>query len=344
MPALTFPQPQVPAAGVLQDVAPGVFWLRLPLPFALDHINLWLLRDGSGWTLVDCGYGDALASSLWQEHGDGWLKGLPLKRIVVTHCHPDHLGQAEVLAKRFGAPVWISQGEYLSAHAMHDEAAGFGVGPLLDLFARHGMPAQNLDQLRARGNRYRLGVPTVPRQYHRLVDGDFLRIDRREWRVIVGLGHSPEHVSLHCEELGVLISGDMLLPKITTNVSVWPTEAEADPLGRFLCSIERFAELPAGTLVLPSHGLPFRGIGTRLQQLRAHHEARLAELLGALSDRPLPAAALLGVLFPRELDLQQLFFAMGETIAHLNHLTTMRRIIRGDDGTLVRFARITTHT
>ena len=262
-----------------------------------------------------------------------------LRRIVVTHCHPDHLGQAHNLAQRFEAPVWMPQGEYLSAHAMHDEAAGFGVSPLLGFFARHGMAEQELEGLRARGNRYRLGVPEVPRRYQRLVDGEELSIDGRAWRVIIGLGHSPEHASLYCEELAVLISGDMLLPKITTNVSVWPTEPEADPLGRFLRSIDRFADLPPQALVLPSHGLPFRGIATRIAQLKAHHEARLAELLGAMKTGPQTAAELRRVLFPRELDLQQLFFAMGETIAHLNHLVSLHRASRQDDGKLVRYFR-----
>lgn len=339
-PALTFPHPRPPGIGAIEPVAPGVYWLRLPLPFALDHINVWLLRDGAGWTLVDCGLGDPATSTIWREYAAVWLENLPLHRILVTHCHPDHVGQAQHLAEAHGAPIWITQGEYLSAHAMRDESAGFGVSPLLAFFARHGMAEQEIEGLRKRGNRYRLGVPEVPRQYHRLVDGEELSIDGRVWRVIVGLGHSPEHVSLHCEELAVLISGDMLLPKITTNVSVWPTEPEADPLGRFLRSIERFAGLAPQTLVLPSHGLPFRGICTRIAQLKAHHEARLAELLGAMNSGPQTAAQLRSVLFPRELDLQQLFFAMGETIAHLNHLLTSHRASRQDDGTRVRFSRI----
>ncbi|MBI3146930.1 MAG: MBL fold metallo-hydrolase [Betaproteobacteria bacterium] len=338
--ALVYPISQPPSADRIVSVAPGVYWLRLPLPFALDHINIWLLRDGAAWTLVDCGYGDAATTTLWQEHAAGWLRGLPLRRIVVTHCHPDHVGQASGLSANSDAAIWMSQGEYLSAHAMHDQTAGFGVAPLLDLFAAHGMAEEELDGLRARGNRYRHGVPELPRAYHRLAEGDRVAIDGHSWRVIVGLGHSPEHVALHSEELGILISGDMLLPKITTNVSVWPTEPEADPLGRFLHSIQRFADLPANTLVLPSHGLPFRGIHSRLQQLEAHHEARLAELLGAIRQTPQDAASLRRTLFPRELDLQQLFFAMGETIAHLNHLVALQRIQRHDRGDRVRFTRV----
>lgn len=338
--ALSYPFAQPPASGVPQAVAAGVYWLRLPLPFALDHINVWLLRDASGWTLVDCGLGDQATTTLWEENADSWLKNQPLRRIVVTHCHPDHLGQAKPLADRFGAPVWMSQGEYLSAHAMHGQTAGFGVEPLLELFAAHGMAQTELAALSDRGNRYRQGVPELPRRYHRLADGDAFEIDGKAWKVMVGLGHSPEHLALHCPERGLLISGDMLLPKITTNVSVWPAEPEADPLGRFLRSIQGFAELPASTLILPSHGLPFRGAAARIAQLEAHHEARLAELLGAMGATPLPASQLRRVLFPRDLDLQQLFFAMGETIAHLNHLVTLGRAEQCQDGSRFLYKKI----
>ncbi len=338
--ALTYPFAQPPATTTVQVVAAGVCWLRLPLPFALDHINVWLLRDGAGWTLVDCGMGDRATAALWQENAGAWLKSLPLTRILVTHCHPDHLGQAQTLSERFGAPVWMSQGEYLSAHAMRDQAAGFGVEPLLEFFAAHGMVAAEITALRERGNRYRLGVPELPRHYHRLADGDALAIDGKTWRVIVGLGHSPEHLALYNEDRELLISGDMLLPKITTNVSVWPTEPEADPLGRFLQSVRRFASLPPGTLVLPSHGLPFRGVATRIAQLEAHHEARLAELLGAMGAAPKAASELRQVLFPRELDLQQLFFAMGETIAHLNHLVARGRIQRRNVNSAIRYQKL----
>jgi glyoxylase-like metal-dependent hydrolase (beta-lactamase superfamily II) len=309
-------------------VAPGVHWLRMPLPFALDHINLWLLRDGGGWLLVDCGYGGDTTREIWQTHRAALLGALPLTRILVTHCHPDHLGQAAWLMREHGCELLMTQGEYLSAHAMHGQTSGFGVAPLLELFSRHGMPAEEVEALRGRGNRYVVGVPEVPLRYQRVSDGDLLSIDGRDWRVIAGLGHSPEHAALYCKETGVLISGDMLLPKITTNVSVWPTEPDADPLGRFLASIERFREIPETTLVLPSHGLPFRGIAPRVQQLKAHHEARLAELLGAIGHEARTAGELRRVLFPRELDLQQLFFAMGETIAHLNHLLHLRRVVR----------------
>jgi glyoxylase-like metal-dependent hydrolase (beta-lactamase superfamily II) len=198
-----------------------------------------------------------------------------------------------------------------------------------------------LATLSQRGNAYRRGVPELPDLFDRLLDGDHRRAGGTTWRVVEGHGHSPEHASLYGAERNLLISGDMLLPKISTNISVWAVEPDADPLARFLDSLATFESLPGDALVLPSHGLPFRGIALRVGQLRAHHVARLSELHAATLDttRPLAAAQLMSVLFPRELDMQQQFFAMGETIAHLNHLWRAGRLERlvGADGA-IRFA------
>ena len=302
----------------------------MPLPFALDHINLWLLRERDGWTAVDCGYGDAPTRALWERHFTDTLAALPITRIIATHYHPDHLGNAAWLAARFGAPVTMTQSEYLTAHAVLDQRAGFAIGDICALFLAHGLEAEHAAALEARGNAYRRGVPEAPRVFDRMQAGDTLDAGGIRWQVIPGHGHSPEHASLHSADAGVLISGDMLLPRISTNVSVGPAEPDGDPLGRFLASLSAFESLPPQTLVLPSHGLPFRGIALRVAQLRAHHVARLAELEAAIraADAPVSAAALVPVLFRRPLDLQQRFFAMGEAIAHLNHLWRAGRIGR----------------
>jgi glyoxylase-like metal-dependent hydrolase (beta-lactamase superfamily II) len=162
------------------------------------------------------------------------------------------------------------------------------------------------------------------------MDGNAVRIDGREWRVITGYGHAPEHSALYCAELGVLISGDMVLPKISTNVSVWATEPNGDPLRLFLDSLDRYAKLPPSTRVLPSHGLPFHGLAARVQQLHQHHEQRLQALLAECT-RPVSAADVLPVLFQRPLDAHQILFAMGEAIAHLNHLMFQGRVARDAD-------------
>jgi glyoxylase-like metal-dependent hydrolase (beta-lactamase superfamily II) len=336
---LSFPFEGPPPPGEVCEVAPGIFWLRMPLPFALDHINLWLLADGDTWTQVDCGYGDAATRALWEKHFVATLERKPLGQVVATHYHPDHLGNAAWLADRFRCIVAMPQAEYLTAHAISDERAGYGSQSTCDLFAAHGLGREHIAELLSRGNRYQHGVPELPRHYRRIAAGDLLAIGRHQWRVIPGYGHSPEHAALYCKDLGVCISGDMLLPRISTNVSVWPVEPDGDPLARFLGSLDAYAQLPPDTLILPSHGLPFLGAALRVTQLRAHHVARLGELEGA-AVQSVTASDVLPVLFRRPLDMQQRFFAMGEAIAHMNNLWHSGRLHRavGADG-MIRFER-----
>jgi glyoxylase-like metal-dependent hydrolase (beta-lactamase superfamily II) len=330
-----------PQPGHTHEVAPGVHWLRMPLPFALNHVNLWLIDEPDGFTLVDCGYGDATTRAHWQRHFETTLAGRPIRRIVVTHCHPDHLGNAAWLAAHFHCTIAMTQGEYLAAHALIGQHVGLGQADMRALFALHGMPAEHLAGLAARGNHYHRGVPEAPHAFARLIDADVLTLGSWHWQVIAGYGHSPEHASLATTEGRLLIAGDMLLPRISTNVAVWPGEPDGDPVARFLASLAAFERLPPDTLVLPSHGPPFRGIAARVARLRDHHAERLAELHRALVDAGTPQSAqdVIPVLFRRELDLQQRFFAMGEAIAHLNHLWRDGRIERrvANDGA-IRFA------
>jgi glyoxylase-like metal-dependent hydrolase (beta-lactamase superfamily II) len=339
---LEFPVPHPPAPGEAIEIAPRLRWLRMPLPFALDHINLWLLDDDDGaTTLIDCGVGNDATRALWERHFATTLDGRPIRRIVATHSHPDHVGNAAWLAARFGVLVAMTHAEYLAAHAMAGQHSGYTVDAMLDLFARHGMAEHPLESLGKRGNTYRRFVPELPERFDRLLDGDTRKAGGTAWRVVEGHGHSPEHASLYSAERNVLVSGDMLLPRISTNVAVWPSDPDGDPLGRFLRSLASFEALPDTSLVLPSHGLPFRGIAMRVAQLRAHHEDRLAELFDAVAAAasPVSAAQVVPVLFRRDLDVHQRFFAMGEAIAHLNHLWRGGRIrrLRAADGAC-RFA------
>ena len=327
---LEYPWTAPPPPGEAIEVAPGVLWIRMPLPFALDHINLWLLAGQDGWSLVDCGYGDAPTRALWETHFSHALEGLPVKRIIATHYHPDHLGNAVWLMERFSCPIAMTQAEFLTAHSVFEQRASHAFADTFALFVAHGMPEPFVAGLAARGNHYRTGVPEVPAVFERMLGDDDVDAGGTHWRVICGYGHSPEHASLYSADRGLLISGDMLLPRISTNVSVSAAEPDGDPLARFLASLVPFESLPPKTLVLPSHGLPFRGIAPRTAQLAAHHSARLAELEAAIGAAPVPASAsdMLPVLFRRELDLQQRFFAMGEAIAHLNYLWRRGRIRR----------------
>ncbi len=336
---LDYPIRTPPAAGEAMVVAPGILWLRMPLPFALDHINLWLLEDGDGWTIIDCGLGNELTRGHWQQVFDRYLAGKPVRRIICTHCHPDHAGNADWLTRRFRAGFWMAQGEYMTAHALSDEQAGFDFEAINEMFRRNGLSGEQLAKMRERRGGYRKGVPEFPRSYHRLLEGMTITIGGRAWRIIMGYGHSPEHAALYCDELQLLVSGDMVLPRISTNVSVAVTDPQGNPLKLFLDSLERYLELPAATLILPSHGLPFRGLHRRIGQLQEHHRLRLGELL-AVCDAPRAAVDVLSTLFRRDLDAHQLSFAMGEAMAHLHFLQYHGDLARqvGTDG-IIRFMR-----
>ncbi|HEX9391027.1 MAG TPA: MBL fold metallo-hydrolase, partial [Usitatibacteraceae bacterium] len=287
-------------------------------------------EDGEGWTIVDTGYGTADTHALWERHFAETMRGLPVKRVIVTHYHPDHVGCAGWLHERTGAPLWMTAAEFLSAHAAAEDTSGFDRANTAQLFMAHGLarirPDFNVAQ-QARSGAYTRGVPSIPRQFNRLMAGDSLRIGIRDWQLRTVFGHAPEHAVLFSAHDNVLISGDQVLPRITTNVGVWGNQPAANPLKQFLDSMDEFAPLPDSTLVLPSHDRVFTGLHERLDQLRAHHDQRLSELENAI-DTPKSAADILPVLFHRVLDDHQLVFAIGEAIAHLHYLWYAGRAVR----------------
>ncbi|HET7728835.1 MAG TPA: MBL fold metallo-hydrolase [Usitatibacter sp.] len=307
----------------------------MPLPFALDHINLWLLEDGDGWTIVDTGYGVEATWALWDRHLAGTMGGRPVKGIVVTHYHPDHVGSAAWLQARTGAPMWMTSTEFLSAHAAHDDTAGFDRATGMAFFAANGLDLSRLPERMRTGNGYRRGVPEVPRTYRRMMHGDRLAIGGREWEVITVFGHAPEQATLWCAELNTLISSDQVLPRITSNVGVWGNQPEADPLAQFLSSLSRLGHLPGDARVLPSHERVFHGLHARIAQLHEHHERRLERLLEGCAT-PITAFEALPLLFRRQLDDHQMMFAMGESIAHLHHLQHRGLVRREADAAGVR--------
>jgi glyoxylase-like metal-dependent hydrolase (beta-lactamase superfamily II) len=339
MAAPEYPFAEPPAPGSTREVAPGVHWLRMALPFALDHINLWLLEDDDGWTIVDSGLGDERTRTTWEQVFANTLGGKPVKRVLITHYHPDHAGNAAWLCERFKAPLWMARAEFLTVHAARGGSAGYSPEAQMALFLANGMDEASGKELLSRGGLYRKMVPDFPLSHRRLHEGETIEIGGRAWRVIVGFGHAPEHVSLHCEALNVLIAGDMLLPRISTNIAVRPIDPFSNPLKLFLDSIRRYKELPQDVLVLPSHGLPFRGAHARIAQLEAHHAERLEALEKACAGSPRSASDVLEVLFKRKLDTSQIFFALGESIAHLHYLQHEGRVRRtvGADG-VARFS------
>jgi glyoxylase-like metal-dependent hydrolase (beta-lactamase superfamily II) len=332
----------LPEPGALLDVAPGIKWLRMGLPFALNHINLWLLADEletdqgmqRGWTVIDCGIANDATRASWEQIFATQLDGLPILRVIATHCHPDHVGLADWICQRWNAPLWMTTGEYGFARMMSAGLPGADGTSNFPFFKKHGLvdPAM-VAELEGRRSYYPTMVPSMPTSYVRIHDEQVFHIGQRDWRVITGFGHSPEHAALYCEELNVLIAGDMVLPRISTNVSVFAIEPESNPVQQFLDSLLKYKDLAADTLVMPSHGKPFRGLHTRIQQLFDHHEARLKEVREACVT-PQSATDILPIMFKRPLDSHQLSFALGEALAHLNKLWidgVLRRTISKDN-------------
>jgi glyoxylase-like metal-dependent hydrolase (beta-lactamase superfamily II) len=336
---------QMPEPGSTLEVVPGIRWIRMALPFVLNHINLWLLRDEidgrAGWTVVDCCITRDEAKAQWEQIFSTQLDGLPILRVIVTHMHPDHIGLAHWLCARWNAPLWISATDYHVARSNTQGTSGNGGEAAAEFFRRHGLSDPDaLQKVRARSNYYADMVPDVPRQYIRMLDGMALRIGDRTWRCISGYGHAPEHIALVCDDDHLLIGGDMMLPRISTNVSVYDNEPEANSLQLFLDSIDKFSALPQDTLTLPAHGKPFTGLHVRIAQLHDHHRQQLARVLEACSTpEGATAAELLPIMFTRQLDLHQTTFAMGEAVAHLHKLWFDGQVRRqcGDDA-VYRFA------
>ncbi len=312
----------------------------MPLPFALDHINLWLLEDGAAWAVIDTGVPDRKSRLLWRDVLAGPMAGRPVSRLIVTHFHPDHMGLAAWFLRQFPISLETTQGEWLYGRMLSLDSGQAFVEAALAFYRGTGFDEKLLALVAARGNAYGARIKHVPASCRRLREGDSVPIGADRWEVITGEGHAPEMACLWCEERKVLISGDQILPSISPNVSVWPSEPEADPLRLFLASLEKFRRLPADCLVLPSHGRPFFGLHERIDALLSHHRDRLSETLDACR-QPITAYDLLAIMFPRELDDHQLFFAVGESLAHLHYLAGEGQVVRETDAMGVhRFRRV----
>jgi glyoxylase-like metal-dependent hydrolase (beta-lactamase superfamily II) len=330
MPAtdLDFPFADPPPPGRAIEIRPGLRWARFALPFRLDHVNVWLLEDADGWSLIDCGLYDERTREQWEQLLAGDLAKHPIRRVFVTHFHPDHVGCAGWLAERFHAEFHMPRSEWLFARMLTLEQGEEAVTTWSDWYRRHGVAPEIIGKMVGRGGYYARSVATIPTRYRRLLNGETHELSGRAWRVAMFGGHAPEQATFDCAGDGLFISADQLLPQISPNVSVTPAEPEGDPLTEFLASLDAMDAIGDDRLVLPMHGLPFRGLTTRVAQLRAHHEHRLARVL-ELTAKPATIVELCAGLFRRDLDLQQLGFAIGEALAHANHLLrqgTLRRV------------------
>lgn len=327
---LTYPHGEPPAPGEAKIVADGVLWLRLPLPMALNHINIYAIADGVGWAIVDTGIRTRESLENWEAALAGPLGGLPVTQVICTHMHPDHLGLAGWLCERFDAPLKMTQLEYVTARMLLADA-----GPAPDegtvFYRAAGWDTERVSGWQSSYGQFGRGVHALPQSYTRIVRDQVLRIGGEDWRVVVGNGHSPEHACLWRQADGVFISGDQILPRISSNISIWPTEPLANPLQDWMTSLDQLAALlPDELLVLPGHGDPFTGVKARLEALTRGHEISLTRLERALQT-PKRAVDVFSTLFARAVGDGLYGMATGESLAHLNYLEAHGRARRDRD-------------
>ncbi|MEO1193955.1 MAG: MBL fold metallo-hydrolase [Pseudomonadota bacterium] len=343
MDASSFPQvaPQgetLPEAGTLKEITPGLYWLRMPLPFALDHINLWVIDEGESWTLVDTGLNSEETRGLWRQIFAGPLAGKPVSRLLITHHHPDHFGLAGWLVQETGCPAWMSEIEFSFGSWLYNLPDETYTTRMRAYYLHQGLPQETAVKLTSRGNLFRGRCGEPPETAEMLALDAQVTTGAYTWQVVPGYGHVAGHACLYEQEKGIFIAGDQLLQTISPNVSVHAWNAEADPLTAFLETEERLARtLDDSVLILPSHGRPFFGGSARALELVAHHVERLDRAEAACRDAPLSAYDAIPALFNRKLDNHQLFFALGESLAHLNHLAETGRATKIDDAGVLRF-------
>ena len=328
---LVYPFDKGPESGGAVEVAPGVRWMRMPLGGSIAFINVWAIRDGDGWAIVDTGMRTTETAAAWRKVFAEVLEGAPVSRVFVTHMHPDHIGMAGWIARKFSCRLWITRLEYLMCRVMAADTGREAPEDGLQFYRAAGWDQDALDTYRSRFGGFGKALYALPDSFRRLSHGEDIRIGEHLWRVVVGNGHSPEHACLYCPELKLLISGDQVLPRISSNVSVFPTEPDGDPLDDWLTSLARIkTQVPDDVLVPPAHNDPFHGLHTRLDHLIAGHERSLKRL-ASLLQTPRRVIDVFSVLFKRTINPELLGMATGEALAHLNCLLARGVIVRERD-------------
>ncbi|HUX74212.1 MAG TPA: MBL fold metallo-hydrolase [Steroidobacteraceae bacterium] len=332
-PELRYPLAQEPQTGdgSTISVARGVLWLRMPLFASLPWINVWALEDAGGWTIVDTGLNSPQTIGAWQAAFAASLSRSPVSRVLVTHMHPDHCGLAGWIAQRFKTRLWMTRLEYLTCRLMASDTGSTAPADGIDFYVGAGWDDRAIERYQEKFGAFGEMIHPLPASFRRIVDGESLTIGTQRWRIVVGKGHSPEHACLYCPELKLLISGDQILPRISSNVSVYPTEPDADPLGDWLESLAAIkARVADDVLVLPAHNSPFIGLHARIDALIDSHRGALTRLQAALAE-PRRAVDIFGTLFSRAIGPAVLGMATGEAVAHLNHLLKAGQVSRERD-------------
>lgn len=328
---------QIPEGASVIKVAEGIYWARLPLPWSLDHINVYLLDEGDGWTVVDTGSQGKKGMAIWEQLEADFMGGKPIRNVVATHLHPDHLGLAGWLVERHDAEFYITQTEYLLAQHLWLSASPEMPKEEMEFLFKAGVSRSFEEQMKAAGfGHFQKGVYRLPFSFNRMEDGSLVKLGGRTWRVVVGRGHSPEHACLWCLEDNIFISGDQILPQITSNVSVYSREPRANPLAHWLSSLDRMRGVSGDPLVLPSHGKVFVGLHKRLDSLIDSHLRKLKQLHEWCAEARKPVETF-PALFRRKITGFDFFMALGEAIAHLHLLESIGLLERSNDGRHDRF-------
>ena len=337
--ALRYPWENHPGPDQVVEVMPGVLWVRLKLPFRLNHVNIYLLADGDGWTMVDSGFGNEELIAAWSALFDGPLAHVRITRLIVTHSHPDHVGLAGWVVERFKCPLFMSQVEYLQSVFFQNRGTEERKQAQRLFFRRHGMDESLTDKLLGRGQEYLKRVSVLPPSYRRISHGDEISIGSRRFKVITGGGHALDQVMLYCAADKLFFSADQVLSRISPNVSVWAVEPDQNSLGEYLASLASLTTtLPYDLLVLPGHGVPFYGLKKRIKQLADHHEERCRLIAEACRESSKTSKELVPVVFHRhDLDAHQMGFAAGELIAHVNYMLVEGRLTFEEVDGVLRF-------
>lgn len=319
--ALRYPWDTPPSAGEATEVADGVYWMRLPLPMKLDHVNVYALDEGDSWTIVDTGFSSSKSRSTWQALLNGPLSGKPVSRVVVTHHHPDHIGLAGWFQTEFGAELVTTRTSWLFARMLTLDVQVTPVPETMEFYRAAGMAASVFDK-RAGERPFNFSdvVAPLPLGYTRIGQGCVIEMGGRRWDVHIGNGHAPEHATFWSQDDNLVLAGDQILPSISPNIGVYATEPMADPIGEWIEACERLAlNAREDHLVLGGHKLPFTGLPFRMRQLIDNHHGALDRLLEFI-DTPKAAGDCFAPLFKRSIGEGEYGLALVESVAHLSHL------------------------
>lgn len=334
---LAFPIESAPPAGTTVEIAPGILWTRLPLPYRLDHINVYFIQDDRGWAILDSGIADEGCRAAWESLLSGPLAGARFTKLIVTHDHPDHIGLAGWLCEKFGIPLVTSLSSYLGCINVSLNPGAMEQRAYEEFYRSHGMAEDVSTAVRTLGHSYLRLVTPLPHTFRRVVHGDMLTIGSRDFEILIGEGHAPEQVMLYCGKDGLFFAADEVMARITPNIGIWAVDPDGDPLDLYMRSLSMLqAMIDPQALVLPGHHLPFRGLHSRCGELARHHRERCDIIIELCRTSPRAVADLVPALFPRLQDMHQLGFAFNEVHAHVNYLLYRNELQQVASGSIKR--------